>query len=289
MLASVLLNVVVIMLTPCCHKKLSDKNGDWTNLCCLEYARQFKHFWNEHVYVKACKVGDAVAIRYAFDHACPIDTQLFDVGHCLNLESLMAMRALGCTWNELTCARFASRGQIDCLRYAHENGCLWDERTTTAAGMYGHLHCLRYAHEEGCGLSESFCLKVVEHKSGTIHLHCQERVQSHIECLKYGIDHGAVTTHPKLMIAAARYYCFLTYLHSLGLPVTKDVTLEAVKVGTIECFRYCVEHKFPRDVGLCLLVARSLKSPDPVKAEEIVKYFVEHSRKTCKCFTRRQK
>ena len=278
------------MLTPCCHKNLSYKNGDWTNVCCLEYARQFKHFWNEYVYVKACKVGDAAMIRYAFDHACPIDTQLFDVGYCYNLETLIAMRARGCcTWNELTCARFASRGQINCLRYAHENGCLWDERTTTAAGMYGHLTCLRYAHEEGCRLGESFCLKVVEHKSN-IHLHCRERVQSHIECLKYGINHGAVTTDPKLMIAAARHYCFLTYLHSLGLPVTKDVTLEVVKVGTIESFRYCVKHKFPRDVGLCLLVARSLKNPHAdQKSEEIVNYFLAQGRKTCHCFTRHLK
>jgi hypothetical protein len=94
------------------------------------------------------------------------------------------------------------------------------------------------------------------------------------------------------MIAAARYYCFLTYLHSLGLPVTKDVTLDVVKIGTIECFRYCVKHKFPRDVGLCLLAARSLQNPHDIhdqKAEEIVNYFLAQGRKTCKCFTRRLK
>jgi hypothetical protein len=96
------------------------------------------------------------------------------------------------------------------------------------------------------------------------------------------------------MIAAARYYCFLTYFHSLGLPVTKDVILEAVNVGTIECFRYCVQHKFPRDVGLCGLIARCLKSPrehidDYQKGDEIVKYFLEQGRKTCKCFTRRRR
>ena len=46
--------------------------------------------------------------------------------------------------------RAAEGGELECLKYAHENGCQWDERTCTAAARNQHLNCLTYLHENGC-------------------------------------------------------------------------------------------------------------------------------------------
>lgn len=48
------------------------------------------------------------------------------------------------------CEAAASKGNLDCLRYAHENGCRWGRRTVSAAAYGGHLDCLAYAIENGC-------------------------------------------------------------------------------------------------------------------------------------------
>lgn len=48
------------------------------------------------------------------------------------------------------CRKAAARGDLDFLKYAHENGCPWDEWTCNAAAGVGHLGCSKYAHENGC-------------------------------------------------------------------------------------------------------------------------------------------
>jgi hypothetical protein len=45
---------------------------------------------------------------------------------------------------------FAEKGQLEHLKYAHEQGCEWDASTCSAAALHGHLDCLKYAHENGC-------------------------------------------------------------------------------------------------------------------------------------------
>ena len=49
-----------------------------------------------------------------------------------------------------SCAAAAEGGQLECLKYLHENGCAWDESTCEAAAEGGHLECLKYLHENGC-------------------------------------------------------------------------------------------------------------------------------------------
>ena len=53
-------------------------------------------------------------------------------------------------WNNYTISNLAKAGNLDCLKYAHENSCSWDVSTTMHAAMNGHLDCLKYAHENGC-------------------------------------------------------------------------------------------------------------------------------------------
>ncbi len=51
-------------------------------------------------------------------------------------------------WDKNSCACAASNGQLECLKYLHENGCPWGVWTCQA--RYSNLECLNYARENGC-------------------------------------------------------------------------------------------------------------------------------------------
>ena len=38
------------------------------------------------------------------------------------------------SFNRLTCNALASKGELECLKYAHEHGCVWGEATCVLAG-----------------------------------------------------------------------------------------------------------------------------------------------------------
>ena len=272
----------------CCPANLKKSHPcefatNWRNLCCLKYARDHGCVWTNTVWVRACENGDLFILQYALDNACPIDVETFQVKYCKNLETLQFMRlTVGCTsWNEETCSGFAKGGKLDCLRYAHENGCLWDNRTTTAAAARGHLDCLRYAFREGCPIDvSSFCRKLIESQQ-----------TNSIDCLEFGIDNGASTADPELMLVAARYYnsVFLSYFHQRGLPITEDVVLETVKHERIDSFIYCMQHKIPFNLSLCILVAESHLHNYPhhcQKHQAIYSYCIRLER-AGKCFAKR--
>ena len=68
-----------------------------------------------------------------------------------DLECLKYAHDNGYQWNKWTPANAAKNGHLECLKYAHDNGCPWDEYTTSYAALYkGNIECLKYAHENGC-------------------------------------------------------------------------------------------------------------------------------------------
>ena len=73
-----------------------------------------------------------------------------------NLDLLKFLHENGCPWDEFTCSEAAIKGRLECLQYLHENGCPWNERTCSRAAQNGNLECLRYAHENGCPGSENY-------------------------------------------------------------------------------------------------------------------------------------
>lgn len=273
----------------CCPANLKkhdpcDSAAFWGKLCCLKYARDHGRVWTNTVWIRACEIGDFFILQYAFDNACPIDVETFQLKCCKNLETLQFMRlTVGCTsWNEETCSTYAKHGKLDCLRYLRENGCPWDDRTTTAAASHGHLECLRYAFREGCPIDvSSFCRKLIE-----------SRQTYSIECLEFGIDNGAWTDDPELMLAAARHYTseFLSYLHQRrGLPITKDAVLESVKEGRIDSFLYCMQHNIPFNLSLCILAAEShlVGHPSNHHIHQAIYNYCIRLERAGKCFAKR--
>jgi len=59
-------------------------------------------------------------------------------------------------WNGKYC-EYASRnnGDLECLKYLHENGCPLNENCCENASFYGQLECLKYLHENGYPLNEN--------------------------------------------------------------------------------------------------------------------------------------
>ena len=82
----------------------------------------------------------------------------------------------GCLWDNVTCARAALYGHLDCLAYAHEHGCPWDYRTCAVAARNGHLDCLAYAHRHGCPWDVRTCVFAA--------------LNGHLDCLAYAHQHG---------------------------------------------------------------------------------------------------
>jgi len=64
-----------------------------------------------------------------------------------NLECLKYLHENKYFWNEFTCQYAANRGFLKCLKYTHENGCIWDEDTCRYAENE-RLECLNYFHEK---------------------------------------------------------------------------------------------------------------------------------------------
>ena len=112
---------------------------------------------------------------------------------------------------ERFCSRMALNGNLDLLKYLHENGCPWDQSTCTCASLVGHLECLQYAHENECPWDEDTCKYAAE--------------KGHLECLKY--------------------------LHENGCPWDEDTCSNAAKFGHLECLKYAHENGCPWDEKTC--------------------------------------
>ena len=67
-----------------------------------------------------------------------------------NMEFLKFLHENGCPWDIRTCSWAAFNGHLECLKYAHENGCPWDRETCSWAAENGHLECLKYARKKRC-------------------------------------------------------------------------------------------------------------------------------------------
>jgi len=94
-----------------------------------------------------------------------------------NLDCLKYCHENGCPWYEDTCSSAAKNGHFECLKYAHENDCSWCEETCSSAVSNGHLKCLKYAHENDCELlADNLCSIAA--------------LNGHLECLKYAYENG---------------------------------------------------------------------------------------------------
>jgi hypothetical protein len=89
----------------------------------LKWAREEKGCeWNEWTIGDVARQGNLEMVKYCVANQCPMD--------------------------EETCAYAAIGGELECLKYLHEQvKAPWDSRTAVVAGLSGHLHILEYLVE----------------------------------------------------------------------------------------------------------------------------------------------
>jgi len=90
-----------------------------------------------------------------------------------NLEMVKYCVAKKCPIDELACANAAENGQLECLKYLHEEAkAPWDCYTAECAAVNGHIHILQYLVER----------KYYEYSKYA----CQFAAEyGHLDCLKY--------------------------------------------------------------------------------------------------------
>lgn len=142
------------------------------------------------------------------------------------LETLKYLHENGCPWNSNTCARAAGKGHLDCLIYLHENGCPWDLLTCIHSAATGQLDCLVYALSNGC--DGSFVCQIAATFG---HLNClvyghqnncpwDERTcataakNGHLDCLIYAIDNGCLWDE---RICETQHEDVMEYLRAEGI------------------------------------------------------------------------
>ena len=106
-----------------------------------------------HKCIKAAEAGDLDELkRLRRGRAWSImDEHTIEwAARCGQMESLKFAHENGCPWHVRVCREAAGAGHLECLKFARENGCPWDDTTCSTAAFWGHLECLKYAHENGC-------------------------------------------------------------------------------------------------------------------------------------------
>jgi len=141
------------------YRLLWDKNCDGEKMFCYQVARtnklellkwareEKKCDWGARTFSAAAERGNLEMIKYCVANECPV--------------------------NVLACARAATSGQLECLKYSHEVAkAPWDSRTANRAASNGHLHILEYLVERKYDhFAELACAYAAE--------------SGHLVCLKY--------------------------------------------------------------------------------------------------------
>jgi hypothetical protein len=158
------------------------------HLDCLKFLHKTaKAPWNFQAVRYALENNHSECLQYLLDNDCPLpegwqysDGTLFGESTINvaakqgNLEMIQYCLAKNCPMNgKVACARAASGGSLECLKYLHEEvQAPWNYETASQAAENGHLHILEYLverkYDEFNGLACKFAAK-----------------NGHLNCLKY--------------------------------------------------------------------------------------------------------
>jgi ankyrin repeat protein len=136
-----------------CRKSYRVANGAASggHLELLKYLREKKWKFGNDAPRSAARNGHLECLKYLIEEV-NFDYRGFDAraaihGH-LNIlqyyvDSDLEKRYYACDWA-------AENGQLEALKFLHENGWSWDARTLEYARKKGHWDCYNYAKEHGC-------------------------------------------------------------------------------------------------------------------------------------------
>jgi len=153
----------------------------------LKWIREEKKFdWDEWTIKAAAEQGNLEMVKYCVANECPI--------------------------NEEACENAASEGQLECLKYLHEEvKAPWDLGAAACAAYHGQLHILEYLVERKYDKYSEYACELAARNG-------------HLDCLKY--------------------------LHETAkAPWNSEAVREAHKKNQTECVQYLLDNNCPLPPG----------------------------------------
>eukprot|EP01032_Pedospumella_encystans_P010466 gene10466-12227_t len=98
------------------------------------------------------------------------------------VECIKYLHENGCPWDTDAITEAASRGFLDCVTYLHTNGCPWNTYTMKEASYNSHMKCVEYLYVNGCPW-DATALSLVQAAAGE---------KGSMSCLKYLIEERGV-------------------------------------------------------------------------------------------------
>jgi hypothetical protein len=151
-----------------------------------------------------------------------------------DLDKLKWVRNHGCSWNESAMRIAVSAGHLNVVKYCHENKCPHNSDLKFYAAYHGRLHVLEYLHEKGYPWGDTL--------NGAVE-------NDRVDILKWAIEHGCPTNNRVVCWnAAARgsLRC-LKYAHESGCPWDNTVLSIAQLKKHRDCVKYALENGLIED------------------------------------------
>ncbi|MGI4816784.1 MAG: hypothetical protein ACRYE7_02255 [Janthinobacterium lividum] len=140
-------------------------------------------FANE--YIDNCIVSDRLNIlKYIVSILRPYGKKTLTSAYRVELAAMHSVQCLKYLY-KLSYRRWISKhvtvqamrtGNLQCLKFAHENNCEWHVDTMKNAARYGHLKCMKYAYKHNCPWGQDVATMAITF--------------GNYDCLHYAIKHG---------------------------------------------------------------------------------------------------
>jgi hypothetical protein len=147
-----------INISRCCNDY--DEAAENEHMYCLKNLVRKGYVEKENVCYIAAENNNfemlKVAVEIGFDVSDEAITATAIVNG--NLEMLKYLHENGCPITRHTVKEAAAWGRLDCLKYLHKNGCDWDSAAPLLAAENGNLDCFKYLYENQCPIDLQECL-----------------------------------------------------------------------------------------------------------------------------------
>lgn len=151
------------------------------------------------------------------------------ISHWIESGHLSCVQWFLLKYESVYCNLAARHGQLNSLRWLHQQGCIVNNYTIINAAYFGNLSCLQYAFEHSNDKSEDLCLYAA--KGGDL------------ACLQYLHEHGCKLDNDTCINAAiGGHLSCLKYLHDHGCSWNEGTTYNSARYGHLSCLQYAIEN-----------------------------------------------
>jgi hypothetical protein len=229
----------------------------------VKYLHESGYQWDINIANAALKSDHPFEVfKYVVENGC----QLKHDPCSGDLDLIKYLQARGLPWKRGACSAAAARGNLDALKFAHENGAKWEDVVATSAS-YGSLNCLKYALENGAPLTEIYLVAtlevakyLVEHNvplsTSRLYTNAIERRQKDV--VEYLLENTTIKLPQSLAVDVASLgdLDFLKFAIEKGfnsLPrwldniygdLWEDIYKAIISAGSLDCLKYAVETNF---------------------------------------------